>query len=93
MPLRLAHPAWKAYRAGALPRVVFIEHLLALFKSLYEVHMRLVLKERGKLSKGACEFVLDSLWDVLQSFETGYTLSKIPCKRFQAQSQLQHPRR
>jgi hypothetical protein len=66
-PLRLAHPAWKAYRAGTLPRVIFIEHLLALFKSLYEGHMRLVLKDKGKLSKGACEFVLDSLWDVLSS--------------------------
>ena len=38
-----------------------------LFKNLYEAHFRTVLRERGKLSKGAAEFVLDSLWDILSS--------------------------
>ena len=51
----------------ALSRVAFAEHMIQLFKNLYESHFRAILREKGKLSKGACEFVLDSLWDVLQS--------------------------
>lgn len=66
-PLRLPHPAWKALQAGTLSRVAFAEHMIQLFKNLYESHFRAILREKGKLSKGACEFVLDSLWDVLQS--------------------------
>ena len=66
-PLRLPHPAWKAYSSGTLSRVPFTEHMIQLFKNLYESHFRSVLREKGKLSKGAVEFVLDSLWDVLFS--------------------------
>ncbi|KAJ1039273.1 hypothetical protein NDA11_000829 [Ustilago hordei] len=66
-PLRLPHPAWKALQAGTLSRVAFAEHMIQLFKNLYESHFRAILREKGKLSKGAVEFVLDSLWDVLQS--------------------------
>lgn len=66
-PLRISHPAWKAFQAGTLSRVAFTEHMLMLFKNLYETHFRTVLRERGKLSKGAVEFVLDSLWDILSS--------------------------
>lgn len=66
-PLRLPHPAWKALQAGTLSRVAFAEHMIQLFKNLYESHFRVILREKGKLSKGAVEFVLDSLWDVLQS--------------------------
>ncbi|EPQ29641.1 uncharacterized protein PFL1_02861 [Pseudozyma flocculosa PF-1] len=66
-PLRLPHPAWKALQAGTLSRVAFAEHMIQLFKNLYEAHFRVILREKGRLSKGAVEFVLDSLWDVLQS--------------------------
>lgn len=65
--LRLPHPAWKAYQSGTLSRVAFSEHMIQLFKNLYESHFRHVLRERGKLTKGAVEFVLDSLWEVLYS--------------------------
>lgn len=65
--LRLPHPAWKAYNSGTLSRVPFTEHMIQLFKNLYESHFRNILREKGKLSKGAVEFVLDSLWDVLFS--------------------------
>jgi len=67
LPLRLPHPAWKAYNSGTLSRVPFTEHMVQLFKNLYESHFRNVLREKGKLTKGAVEFVLDSLWDVLFS--------------------------
>lgn len=66
-PLRIAHPAWKAFQAGTLSKVALAEHMIMLFKNLYETHFRSVLREKGKLSKGAVEFVLDSLWDVLSS--------------------------
>ena len=66
-PVRLSHPAWKALRAGTLSRVAFSEHMIQLFKNLYENHFRALLREKGKLSKGAVEFVLDSLWDVIHS--------------------------
>lgn len=66
-PLRLAHPAWKAFESGCLSRVPFAEHMIQLFKNLYECHFRNVLREKGRLSKGAVEFVLDSLWDALFS--------------------------
>lgn len=66
-PLRLPHPAWKAYESGCLSRVAFTEHVIQLFKTLYEAHFRATLRERGRLSKGAVEFVLDSLWDALFS--------------------------
>ncbi|SNX82606.1 uncharacterized protein MEPE_01312 [Melanopsichium pennsylvanicum] len=66
-PLRLPHPAWKALQAGTLSRVAFAEHMIQLFKNLYESHFRAILREKANLSKGAVEFVLDSLWDVLQS--------------------------
>lgn len=66
-PLRLAHPAWKAFESGCLSRVPFTEHMIQLFKNLYECHFRNVLREKGRLSKGAVEFVLDSLWDALFS--------------------------
>lgn len=65
LPLRLAHPAWKTYKSGCLASVPFTEHMIQLFKNLYESHFRSVLREKGKLSKGAVEFVLDSLWDAL----------------------------
>lgn len=67
LPLRLPHPAWKAYDSGTLSRIPFTEHMVQLFKNLYESHFRNVLREKGKLTKGAVEFVLDSLWDVLFS--------------------------
>lgn len=66
-PLRLAHPAWKAFESGCLKRAPFTEHMIQLFKNLYECHFRNVLREKGRLSKGAAEFVLDSLWDALFS--------------------------
>ncbi|KDN51371.1 hypothetical protein K437DRAFT_49609 [Tilletiaria anomala UBC 951] len=66
-PVRIAHPAWKALEAGTLSHVAFAEHMIQLFKNLYESHFRALLREKGKLSKGAVEFVLDSLWDVLHS--------------------------
>lgn len=66
-PLRLVHPAWKAFDSGCLSRVPFTEHMIQLFKNLYECHFRNVLREKGRLSKGAVEFVLDSLWDALFS--------------------------
>ncbi|CAO1618644.1 unnamed protein product [Sympodiomycopsis kandeliae] len=66
-PLRIAHPAWKAFTAGTLSKVAMAEHMIMLFKNLYEAHFRKVLREKGKLSKGAVEFVLDSLWDVVSS--------------------------
>lgn len=65
--LRIAHPAWKAFTAGTLSKVAMAEHMIMLFKNLYEAHFRKVLREKGKLSKGAVEFVLDSLWDVVSS--------------------------
>ena len=43
------------------------EQILHLLKNLYESHFRLILRERGKLSNGAVEFILDSLWDVAYS--------------------------
>lgn len=66
-PLRIAHPAWKAFQAGTLSQVSLAEHTLMIIKNLYESHFRAVLREHGKLSKGAVEFVLDSLWDILSS--------------------------
>lgn len=66
-PLRLPQPAWLALQSGRISHAVYTEHLIHMFKNLYESHFRMVLRERGKLSKGAAEFVLDSLWDVLQS--------------------------
>lgn len=64
--LRLPHPAWKALQSGTLSRVAFAEHMIQLFKNLYESHFRAILREKGRLSKGAVEFVLDSLWDVIR---------------------------
>ncbi|WFD29874.1 hypothetical protein MSPP1_000888 [Malassezia sp. CBS 17886] len=66
-PLRLPQPAWMALQAGEITHTSYVEHLINMFKNVYEPHFRLVLRERGKLSKGAVEFVLDTLWDVLQS--------------------------
>ena len=64
-PVRLPHPAWIALQAGTLSRVAFAEHMIQLFKNLYESHFRQLL--RSRLSKGAVEFVLDSLFDILHS--------------------------
>lgn len=66
-PLRLPHPAWLALKAGKIPQTTYNDHVIHMFKNLYEGHFRLVLRERGQLSKGAVEFVLDSLWDVLRA--------------------------
>lgn len=66
-PLRLPQPAWIAYQSGGISHELYTEHVIQMFKNLYESHFRMVLRERGKLSKGATEFVLDSLWDVLGS--------------------------
>lgn len=66
-PLRIPHPAWVSYDAGALSRVAYSEHVIALIKNLYEGHWRTLLSSRGRLSKGAVAFTLDSLYDVLQS--------------------------
>ncbi|PWN32262.1 uncharacterized protein FA14DRAFT_127236 [Meira miltonrushii] len=66
-PLRLAHPAWKAFESGCLSRVAFTEHMIQLFKNLYDSHFRDVLREKGRLSKGAADYLLDYLWDALFS--------------------------
>lgn len=65
--LRLPHPAWKAYESRCLSRVAFTEHVIQLSKTLYETHFRATLRDKGRFSKGAVEFVLDSLWDALFS--------------------------
>ena len=65
--LRLPQPAWVAVQSGKLSQDAYYEHIIAMFKNLYEAHFRTVLRERGKLNKGAVEFILDSLWDVLRS--------------------------
>ena len=66
-PLRLPQPAWVALQSGRISHALYTEHVIQMFKHLYESHFRMVLRERGKLSKGASEFILDSLWDVLSS--------------------------
>ncbi|KAI3629243.1 hypothetical protein CBS9595_000315 [Malassezia furfur] len=66
-PLRLPQPAWVALQSGRISQAMYTEHVIQMFKHLYESHFRMVLRERGKLSKGAAEFILDSLWDVLSS--------------------------
>lgn len=66
-PLRLPHPACAAFNAGVLHPSELSEQLIHLLKNLYETHFRMILRERGKLSKGAVEFILDSLWDIAQS--------------------------
>ncbi|WFD44768.1 hypothetical protein MPSI1_003439 [Malassezia psittaci] len=66
-PLRLQQPTWVALQAGKITPAIYTEHIISMFKHLYESHFRMVLRERGKLSRGAVEFVLDSLWDVLSS--------------------------
>ena len=65
--LRLPQPAWLALKAGKITHAAYHEHVIHMFKNLYEGHFRVVLRERGQLSKGAVEFILDSLWDVLRS--------------------------
>ncbi|WFD00705.1 hypothetical protein MYAM1_003457 [Malassezia yamatoensis] len=66
-PLRLQQPAWVALQAGKITNAIYTEHVISMFKHLYESHFRMVLRERGKLGRGAVEFILDSLWDVLCS--------------------------
>jgi len=65
--LRLPQPAWLSLQAGKISPATYNDHVINMFKSLHESHFRLVLREKGKLSKGAVEFILDSLWDVLRS--------------------------
>ena len=65
--LKLPHPAWRALQTGSISAHEFSEHMLNMFKVLYESHFRIILRERGKLSKGAVEYILDTLWDVLHS--------------------------
>ncbi|WFD25049.1 hypothetical protein MNAN1_000011 [Malassezia nana] len=65
--LRLPQPAWMALKTGKILPSAYNEHVINMFKNLYETHFRVVLRERGKLNKGAVEFILDSLWDVLRS--------------------------
>lgn len=65
--LRVPHPAWLAYQSGKISETVYHDHILQMVKNLYEAHFRAVLSDKGRLSKGAAEFVLDSLWDVLHA--------------------------
>lgn len=65
-PLRIGHPAVKAFRAGTLSRVALSEHMVMLFRQLYQHHFRKVLRTEGKLTTGTTEFVLDFLWDALK---------------------------
>jgi len=65
--LRMPQPAKMALKSGKIPPSAYNEHVINMFKNLYEAHFRQVLRERGKLNKGAAEFILDSLWDVLRS--------------------------
>ena len=65
--LRLPQPAWLSLQAGKISPATYNDHVINMFKSLHESHFRLVLRDKGKLSKGAVEFILDSLWDVLRS--------------------------
>ncbi|WFC96797.1 hypothetical protein MBRA1_003460 [Malassezia brasiliensis] len=80
-PLRLPQPAWVALQSGRISQAMYTEHVIQMFKHLYESHFRMVLRERGKLSKGAAEFILDSLWDVLSSrIEDSHTSPLAECE-------------
>lgn len=65
--LRLPQPARMALKSGKISPKAYNDHVINMFKNLYETHFRQVLRDRGKLNKGAVEFILDSLWDVLRS--------------------------
>ncbi|WVR09765.1 hypothetical protein IAU60_006841 [Kwoniella sp. DSM 27419] len=62
---RLTHPAWRAFREGKIDRSAYARRIAAYCRSMYEGHLRKVLREKGRMDISQCETTVQELFKVL----------------------------
>ncbi|KAK6906901.1 hypothetical protein I203_100890 [Kwoniella mangroviensis CBS 8507] len=62
---RLTHPAWIDYRKGKIDRSGYAKRIATYCRSVYEGHLKKVLRERGRMDISQCETTVQELFKVL----------------------------
>ncbi|WWC87563.1 uncharacterized protein L201_002453 [Kwoniella dendrophila CBS 6074] len=62
---RLAHPAWIDYRNGKIDRNGYAKRISMYCRSVYEGHLKKVLREKGRMDISQCETTVQELFKVL----------------------------
>ncbi|WVQ94340.1 hypothetical protein IAU59_001419 [Kwoniella sp. CBS 9459] len=63
--VRLSHPAWRAFREGKIDRAAYARRIAQYCRSVYEGHLKKVLRERGRMDISQCETTVQELFKVL----------------------------
>ncbi|WVF66727.1 hypothetical protein IAT40_001469 [Kwoniella sp. CBS 6097] len=63
--VRLSHPAWRAFREGRIDRAAYARRIAMYCRSVYESHLKKVLRERGRMDISQCETTVQELFKVL----------------------------
>ncbi|OCF42510.1 hypothetical protein I317_03626 [Kwoniella heveanensis CBS 569] len=63
--VRLSHPAWRAFREGKIDRAAYARRIATYCRSVYEGHLKKVLRERGRMDISQCETTVQELFKVL----------------------------
>nr|XP_018264341.1 uncharacterized protein I303_02507 [Kwoniella dejecticola CBS 10117]OBR86499.1 hypothetical protein I303_02507 [Kwoniella dejecticola CBS 10117] len=58
---RLTHPAWIDYRKGKIDRNGYAKRISMYVRSVYESHLKKVLRERGRMDISQCETTVQEL--------------------------------
>ncbi|WVW79698.1 hypothetical protein I302_101668 [Kwoniella bestiolae CBS 10118] len=62
---RLTHPAWIDYRKGKIDRSGYAKRIAMYCRSVYEGHLKKVLREKGRMDISQCETTVQELFKVL----------------------------
>ncbi|KAK8861289.1 hypothetical protein IAR55_002108 [Kwoniella newhampshirensis] len=62
---RLRHPAWKAFKGGKIDRATYARRVATYCHSVYEAHLRKVLREKGKMDISQSETTVQELFKIL----------------------------
>ncbi|WVQ83516.1 hypothetical protein IAT38_005657 [Cryptococcus sp. DSM 104549] len=62
---RLCHPAWKDFKAGRIDREGYARRIATYCHSVYEGHLKKVLREKGKMDVSQCETTVQEMFKIL----------------------------
>nr|XP_031859091.1 uncharacterized protein CI109_005441 [Kwoniella shandongensis]KAA5526163.1 hypothetical protein CI109_005441 [Kwoniella shandongensis] len=62
---KLYHPAWKALQEGQIDRAAYARRVAAYANSVYEAHLKKVLREKGKMDISQSESTVQELYKIL----------------------------
>ncbi|WRT65405.1 uncharacterized protein IL334_002348 [Kwoniella shivajii] len=62
---RLTHPAWIEFRKGRIDRSAYARRIATYCRSVYEGHLKKVLREKGRMDISQCETTVQEIFKVL----------------------------